>query len=470
MLPETGGIHMEIAHELCEYVNDLDFQDLPEEVIDCTKKVILDTVASAVAGSSAPGIETLTGVMREWGGRPESSIIVLGDKVPAPNAVLINATMARARDIDEVHEKAVLHSAITVVPPCLALAEWVGGIDGRNFIAAVAGGVDIIARLGLSLEASPNITGISSTWQMGTFGAAAATGKLLRLNPEQMINALGIAYSQAAGNQQCIIEGTLMVRVQQGFTAQSGLLSAILAKRGIDGPREVFQGRFGYFPVYHGNNYDASRITRDLGKIFEITNSSLKPYPCCKAIHSAISCVRTMTREHEIDPRDVDSIRVRVNQAAYNLTCHPLESKRRPSSIPEAQFSTPYVVAVALLRGDVFLQDFTAEAITNGDVLSLAQKVTPIVDQAIEDRYGREIGPVGVDVITKDRKTYEARMEFVKGHPRNPMTMEEVEEKLRKCAAFSAKPLPERNLVRVIELIKRMEESRDVSKVMECLQ
>jgi len=124
---------MEIAHELAEYVTDLSFEDLPEEVIDSTKKVILDTVASAIAGSSAPGIETLTGLVKEWGGRPESSIIVLGDKVPAPNAVLINATMARARDIDEVHEKAVLHSAVTVVPPCLALTEWVGGIGGKKF-------------------------------------------------------------------------------------------------------------------------------------------------------------------------------------------------------------------------------------------------------------------------------------------------------------------------------------------------
>jgi len=461
---------MEIAHELAEYVTDLSFEDLPEEVIDSTKKVILDTVASAIAGSSAPGIETLTGLVKEWGGRPESSIIVLGDKVPAPNAVLINATMARARDIDEVHEKAVLHSAVTVVPPCLALTEWVGGIDGKNFIAAVAGGVDIIARLGLSLEASPNITGISSTWQMGTFGAAAATGKLLRLNPEQMINALGIAYSQTAGNQQCIIEGTLMVRVQQGFTAQSGLLSAILAKRGIDGPRGVFQGKFGYFPVYHGDKYDASRITQDLGKVFEITNSSLKPYPCCKLTHSAISCIRKITREHEIDPQDVDSIQVRVNQAAYNLTCHPLESKRRPSSIPEAQFSIPYVVAVALLRGDVFLHDFTAEAITNEEVLSLAEKVTPIVDEATEDRYGREVGPAAVDVITKGKKTFKARMQFVKGHPKNPMTMEEVEEKFRKCAAFSANPLSERNLVQVINMIREMEKSRDVSKIMELLK
>jgi len=465
-----GGIQMEIAHELTEYLTDLSFEGLPEQVVNSTKKVILDTVASAIAGSSASGIETLAGLVREWGGRPESSIIILGDKVPAPNAVLMNATMARARDIDEVHEKAVLHSAITVVPTCLAVAERVGEVNGKDFIVAVTGGVDIIVRLGLSLEGSPNVTGISSTWQMGTFGAAAAAGKLLRLTPEQMANALGIAYSQTAGNQQCIIDGTLMVRVQQGFTAQSGLLSAILAKRGIDGPKGVFQGKFGYFPVYHGNRYDASRITKDLGKVFEITNSSLKPYPCCKAIHSAISCILKITKENRIDPEQVNRIQIRVNQAAYNLTCHPVESKRRPSSIPEAQFSIPYATAVAFLRGDVFLNDFTAEAITNEDVLSLAEKVTPIVDKGIEDQYGRQIGPAAVDVITKDQKTYTESVEFVKGHPKNPMTMEEVEEKFRKCAAFSAKPLPETNLTGVIKMIKEMERSPDVSKLMELLR
>ncbi|GAG12912.1 unnamed protein product, partial [marine sediment metagenome] len=267
----------------------------PEDVVEAAKKVILDTLGSTLAGTTAPGIETLHTLVTEWGGSPESSLLAFGDKVPAPGAVLVNATAARARDIDEVHEKAVLHSAITVLPPSLAVAEWLGNIDGRRFIEAMVAGVDLIVRLGLSVDRSPNVSGVSSTWQMGVFGACAAAGRLMGLNLEQMINALGIAYSQTAGNQQAIIEGTMMVRIMQGFTAQNGLMAAILAKRGIDGPKEALQGRFGYFPVFHRDEYDPAIITRDLGRVFEITNSSLKPYPCCKVIHSAISCILKIT-------------------------------------------------------------------------------------------------------------------------------------------------------------------------------
>lgn len=461
---------MEIVTRLTDYINELTFESLPEEATNSTKKVILDTLASMVAGSSASGIDTLTELVREWGGCPQSSIVVFGDKVPAPHAVLVNAAMARARDIDEVHEKAVLHSAVSVVPACLAVSEFMGNVSGKEFLVAVAGGVDIIARLGLSLEKSPNLTGMSSTWQMGIFGAAAAAGRLLQLSPEQMADTFGIAYSQTAGNQQCIIDGTLMVRVQQGITAQGGLLSAILAKRGITGPREVFQGKFGYFPVFHANRYDASRIHEGLGRVFEIVNSSLKPYPCCKAIHPAIACILKMTAEKKIAARDVDSIKVRLNQAAYNLTCHPLESKRRPSSIPEAQFSLPYAVAVAMVRGDVSLNDFTAKAMADEEVLALAEKVTPIVDETIEQRSGREIGPAAMEVITKDQGTYGESVEFVKGHPGNPMSMDEVEEKFRKCSAFSARPLPERGLSEVIKAIREMEAVQDVSLITRLLR
>jgi 2-methylcitrate dehydratase PrpD len=261
-----------------------------------------------------------------------------------------------------------------------------------------------------------------------------------------------------------------MVRVQTGFTAKNGFLAAMLAQRGITGPKGVFQGKFGYFPVYHGNRYDPSVITKDLGTVFEITNSSLKPYPCCKATHSAISCIQELREKHGLDATKVEDVKVRVNQAAHNLTGHPVESKRRPSSVPEAQFSIPYTVAVAFLRGDVFLGDFTPEEIKNEEILSLAERVTPVMDEEVEDKYGRIIGPAIVELTTKDKKTYTGFVEFVKGHPKNPMTMEEVEEKFRKCAAFSAKPLPERNLTELVAVIRKLDESRDVSEIMKFLQ
>jgi 2-methylcitrate dehydratase PrpD len=460
---------MDIADRLAEYVHDLHYRDLPVRVVEAAKKVVLDTLASMIAGTSAPGIDILVSLGRQWGGSLESTAIGFGEKLPAPQAVMINGAAGRARDIDEVHDGAVLHSAVSVVPVCLGVAEWAGAKSGEDFLTAVVAGVEVIVRLGLSLHQSPNVTGISSTWQMGTFGACAAAGKLLGLNKEQMRNALGIAYTQTAGNQQAIIEGTMMVRVQQGLTAKSGLLSAIFAQRGMDGPRAPFQGKFGYFPVYHRNEYDPAKITSGLGKSFEIENCSLKPYPCCKAIHSSISSMLKIKARTGITVDELEQVKARVNQAAYNLTCHPVESKRKPSSIPDAQFSLPYTLAVAIRRGDVFIQDYDEKAIRNKLFLDIAQKVEPVVDAEIEKRAGRRIGPAILEVRTKDGRIFTEGTDSVKGDPQNPMTFEEVEEKFRKCKAFSARELSDEKLSKAVHLVKNLEKAPDVSVVPEFL-
>ncbi len=456
---------MDITRELANHAIELSFDNLPEDVIEAAQKVILDTLGSTLAGTTAAGIDTLRSLATEWGGRGESSLLAFGDKVPAPSAVWVNAAAARARDIDEVHEKAVLHSAISVLPPALAVAEWLGHIDGKALIAAMVVGMDLIARLGLSVHQNPNVSGISSTWQMGVFGACAAAGRLMGLNSEQMNNAFGIAYSQTAGNQQAIIEGTLMIRIMQGVTARNGLMAAILAKRGIDGPKAALQGKFGYFPVFHRNEYDPTTITRDLGSVFEITNSSLKPFPCCKATHAAVSCALGIRSEYGISPEQIDRIRVKVNQSTFNLVCNPLESKKRPSTIAEAQFSLPYCLAVAVEKGDVFLDDFSPEAIQRAGVLTISDRVQVEVDEGIERRAGRYIGPAALEVTTKDGGRYTADVEFVKGHPKNPMTMAEVEEKFTKCAAFAAKPIPSEKQSEVKRIVGELETCPDVSQL-----
>jgi len=460
---------MDISRTLAEHIAGLRFEDLPDTVVDISKKVILDTLGSTLAGTTAPGINTMHTLVKGWGGQPESTLISFGDKVPAPNAVWVNAAAARARDIDEVNEQAVLHSAISVLPPTLAVCEWLGHIDGKALITAVAAGVDLIVRLGLSVDQNPNVSGISSTWQMGVFGACAAAGKLMGFTATQMNNALGIAYCQTAGNQQAIIEGTLMVRIMQGVTAQTGLMAAILTKNGIDGPKEAFQGDFGYFPVFHRNAYDPGIITRELGRHFEISNSSFKPFPCCKATHAAISCGLKIRSEHGFSVDQIDQITAGVNQSTYNLVCHPMESKKRPPTIATAQFSLPYCLAVALIKGDVFLDDFSAKAIQNEDVLLLSEKVRVVVDDKIERRAGRQIGPARVGITTRNQRKWSASVEHVKGHPLNPMTLAEVEEKFVKCAGFAVNTVSPENRTAVCRIIRELESCSDVSTIVTLL-
>lgn len=455
----------ELTAVLAKFIVETQYDDFPASVQKMARKITLDTLAAIVAGTSAPGIETIRRLSVDWGGSPQSSILGTGVKVPAPQAAFVNAAAARARDFDEVHDGAVLHSAITALPVCLAVAEWQGGVSGKKLIEALVIGMEVIIRLGLSLTESPNVTGISSTWQMGVLGGCAAAVKLMGLKIEEIHNALGIAYSMTAGNQQAIIEGTKMVRVMQGITAQLGLTSAILAKAGIDGPKYALEGKFGYFPVYHQNKYDPGIITSGLGKIYEMENISLKPYPCCKAIHSSISGVEEILKLNQIDIKEVDSVEIKVNQAAFNLVCNPLESKRKPSTIPEAQFSLPYCLGVVLTKQAIFLDDFSAEAITNVEHLDNARKVHVVVDPEIEKTVGRKIGPAKIKLVTSKGSIFEIEKHDVKGQPQNPMTMEEIEEKFRRCCRFGASPLEENDILNILYHIKELENMKDVARI-----
>jgi len=463
-LPDADAIETLMRH-----VSDTSYMDLPRNVVDSTKRVVLDLIGVTAAGSSTPEAQTVLNLARSWGGRGESSILVHGDRVPAPSAGLVNGTMGRARDFDDVHEKAVLHPSVSVIPAALATAELRGGIDGRNFITTVALGVDLTCRLGMAPRTGPNISGMSTTWQCGTFGAAAAAGKVMGLDHGALMDAMGIAYSQASGNQQTIAEGSTAVRVQQGLTTWAGITSALLASKGITGPRNVLEGRYGYYPVYHRGGYDREALTDGLGETYEIVNTSIKPYPCCKWTHQAIDAALEAVREDGLEPGEVDSVDVRLNSQAFNLVCVPLDLKRRPRSVVDAQFSVPYTVAAAIVRGDVSLATFTAEAMNDPEILSMAQKVTPRVDEQIERRGSRGMAPEIVKIRTRDGRTHQRCVEHVRGSPRAPMTTEELQEKFRRCITYAAKPVSDEATEELFTLIGRLESLDDISDIISLL-
>jgi 2-methylcitrate dehydratase PrpD len=454
---------------LMRHVSDTSYADLPGNVIDSTKRVVLDLIGVIAAGSSTPEAKAVLSLARSWGGRGESSILVHGDRVPAPSAGLVNGTMGRARDFDDVHEKAVLHPSVSVIPAALAAAELRGGVGGRDFMSAVALGVDLTCRLGMAPHTGPNISGMSTTWQCGTFGAAAAAGKVMGLDHGALMDAMGIAYSQASGNQQAIAEGSTVVRVQQGLTTWAGITSALLASKGVTGPRNVLEGRYGYYPVYHGGGYDVEALTGGLGETYEIVNTSIKPYPCCKWTHQAIDAVLEAVREEGLEPEEVNSVDVRLNRQAYNLVCVPLDTKRIPRTAVEAQFSIPFTVAAAIVRGDVSLATFMAEAMNDPEILSMAQKVTPRVDEQLEEQGARGMAPEVVEIRTMDGRTHQRCIEHVRGSPMAPMTAEELHDKFMRCIAYASKPIPDEAADELCTIIGRLESLDDVSDIISLL-
>ena len=460
---------MDLAARYATFADELSFERLPRHVVEDTKKLILDQLGVMLVGSAASGVDSLLASTRRWGGAKEASVLVHGDKLPAHHAAMINGTMARAQDFDSVHEGAIVHLTAGSLPQCLAAAERRGNVTGHAFITAMALAMEFMVRLGVSFETSFLKTGRVTTLHQATFGGALGASKLLGLDQRKTVSALGLAYGQVAGNLQVTVEGTVLVRVLQGFAAQTAVQSAIMAQDGLIGPERVFQGEWGYFKSYHDNKYKAEVLTQGLGDEWKLLETSIKYYPCCFLAHFAIQAMRDLIAANKVKPGDIETITARVTQGTYNVVCSPIEAKRVPTTTQQALFSLPYTVAAAAHSGRLTLAEMTPEAIKDAKVLATAQKVTCVVDPELEAKYGRIIGPSILDVTLRNGSKVSQRVDRVQGHPAMPMSYDDVAEKFRSCIPFAAKELDARKLDHVIQEVRQLEKVKDIGDIVKLM-
>ena len=451
----------DLVFDLVNHAAGVKYGDLPQDVVEITKKFILDTLGTAIAGSSAPGSSSVVDLIKDWGGKEESTVMVYGGKVIAPNAAFVNGSMAQALDLDDVHDVAVVHANATVMPAALAMAERLGKVTGEDLITAVAVGNDVLCRIGLGVIGPLTWTLTSVT---GYFGAAIAAGKILGLDENKLRHTMGIAFAQCAGSAQTVLDRALVKRMHSGFGAKAGVLSALLAERGVTGAKDIFEGRFGFYPLYFGGQYDRKKITEELGQRFEGKNLSIKFYIGGRYTHPCIDATLSLVKENNIRPDDVEEVVAHVTETSYVMVGKPFEIGETPQV--EAQFSIPYGIALAIARGHVFIEDFVEERIIGDtDVLQLANKVKVIGDQGSVASAGRRMTPVVIEIRTKDGKQYSQRLDVISGSPEKPASMEQIVEKFRKCAVFSAKPIPAETIEELIRSVTNLEAVTDVSRI-----
>jgi len=441
------------------------FEDIPREVVEDTKKSILDTLGALIAGTGAPGCPEIVEQVLEWGGKAESTVLGYGKKVPVHLAALANGTMARAVDFDDVYEPGTAHASASLLPAALAMAERKGGLSGKEFLISMALGLDLICRLGKTHRIPPGVSGMNVTYQYAYFGAAAVCGKIIGLDEPRMLHTMGLAYSQTSGNSQNLLEGTLAIRFCQGLAAQGGVYAAIFAARGITAANEVLQGKFGYYPVYQRGEYDPTKLIDGLGTVYEGVNVTRKMHPCCMHTHSAIDALTAMVQKYSLSAREIDQVVANLNQNGYNFVCLPPDKIYHPESVPEAQFSLPYALATALVKGKVSLEDFTPEALKNPEVLEVASRIECRADEELTRTTQSKVTPAILEIRSKKGQTYSMRVDDRKGSPANPMTQEEVEEKFRRCAGFAAQPPSPENIAKICAFIHEMEKHPDVTQL-----
>lgn len=455
---------MDAAYLFAKNFVETTYENLPAEVVEATKKEILDLLGVALGGASQPGATHVCALVKAWGGKPESSLIGSSQKVPAPNAAQANATMAHALDFDDVHEAAVMHPGIAAIPVVMAVAEAQGNRSGREMIACTALGVDMMCRL--ALATTPGKSPIDLGWHLtslfGYMGAAATASRVMHLSEEQTVDAIGIGYHQCGGNGQCVKDGALTKRLGPGFAVKGGITAALMAKAGVTGAKNTFEGEWGFYRQYAHGDYSRDILLADLGKRFEGANVAIKPYPCCRGVHPAIDAALALATEQNIRSADIKEIVLSVTDAHMKLLCQPLEVKRSPRSPVDAQFSIPWGVASALVGRRVGLSDYTDNAIKNREVLEVTHKMQVEVDNALH-KPGPE--PTRVKIVTREGKAFVKVVENPLGSLERPMTFDDCARKFQDCA----QSLDPGKVEQIIELVGQLEQLDDIGEIIRLL-
>ena len=445
---------------IISFADHLRFEDLPGDVVDAVKRMTMNILAAMMTGSSAPAIVSLNRMVHAWGGKGQSTVFLDPVKVPATEAAFVNAAMARAMDFDDFHMQTGMHASATLIPVALAVSEAMGPVSGESLITAVALGAEISCRMRMVPDQCIGVSGWTGEI-FGGFGSALTTAKLLGLSDSHLAQALGLAYGQACGNSQAIYDGSHATFLQQGIAARAGLLSILMAEAGLTGPSEFLSGRAGLYPVYYrGLPYDLDRLCNGLGERYDFVNIATKQYPSCGFTMAPIENVIGLINTHGLCADEIEGVDISVNKKMHATVCAPAQRKYHPQVPADALFSMPYVIATAVLTGDVRLEDFTPEAIGAKQRLRFMKRINIIEDEAIEKKALETNMPLGthrIDIHCKDGRCFNRSLQFSAGFPQAPLTLDQCALKAKKNLAAAVRPLSEEKIDRLKRTVENLE-------------
>ncbi len=449
-----------IAQILAEFLVSCKIEDLPDDTIDMAKKYVLDVIGCAIGASLEPQIKVLDAVLKNEGGNPVCSVFAKGYKTSAMNAAMMNGAMGHSFDFDDDHREGTMHPSVAVFPAVFAMAEKLGA-NGRDFLRSHILGLEIMIRLGESLLGKAYYQGFHPTGTCGVFGAAAACAVLMGLDVKRTKYALGIAGSFAAGTIECTGEGAWQKPLQAGHPAMGGVMAASLAEKEYIGAGTIFDGPSGIIrAMSYKDQYDYGRIINDLGKKWEMKDTSIKVHACCRFNGPVADCALDLYRQG-VRAKDVQRIVAKVGDFTLRSLCYPEDRKRRPETHVDAQFSLPWAIAAAISRNKTGIGEFRGETLHDPEILALAEKVTWELDPAAEAVYPKAY-PATVVAELNDGRTFTAHVDYPKGDPENPATREEI---VSKFNLLTEKFLDKGTRERIIEKVSHLEEVKNLTEI-----
>ncbi|MGJ3260230.1 MAG: MmgE/PrpD family protein [Rhodospirillales bacterium] len=442
------------SRTLAQFTSALTFDTIPASVIDHLKLSILDGIACCLVGANLPWTRKVADMVAGEGGIPAATVIGAKRSVPLTGAVLINATAGHAFELDDIHRDAILHPNSIAVPVALNTAEYLGGATGTDVLTAIVAGYEAGNRIGAAAGTDLLLRGFHPQGAIGPFVAAATAARLMNLDADETLNALGIAGSLGAG-LMAAQEGAMVKRLHSGNAAEAGVRGALLARDGFTGISDVVEADYGGFLATFSGKVDTARVTDGLGKVWETAATGFKPHATVTSIHAALDALSILREKHGLKPDGIAGIHAGVSKPTHVHCAWPYKAQ----SVTAAQMNIYYGLAMIAFHGRAFTDQFTEDAILDPDVLAFIEKIGAEIDPEIEARGAAFRHMARVTVTTASGETFEETVTHRKGSPENPLSPQEVE---AKYTALAGSVLSQDTATRVRDMVFALEDADEV--------
>ncbi len=410
-----------ISRQIAEFAVKLKYEDLPDNVVHEVKRFLYDSIGCAYGGYYTKDVNILRDIYKDMGGKEEATLIGFGDRIPAVNATLVNSLMIRALDFNDIYWKEDPSHPSDLIPAALAVGEMVDA-SMKEVIVAIVLAYEFEQRL--CEFAVPGVR--ERKWHHATltqFVSPIVAGKLLRLSVDQMVNAIGIngSHNHTIG---CPTAGklTMMKNTVDPMAVQSGVFAALIAQKGYTGTKAVFEGKEGLMDVY-GPEWAQNKLTGNLGEKFKILECSMKAFPTEALTHTHLTATLKVVRDNNISYDQIEEVTITTIARACDILFDP--HKYRPESRETADHSLPYCIAAALVDHQITTQSFSDEKLKDERIWQVIDKIKGEASEEFEKMFPAK-QPSKVVVKTKDGKEYSEYLEYPKGDPREPMTIEDL--------------------------------------------
>jgi 2-methylcitrate dehydratase PrpD len=442
------------TREIAEFAVAIRYEDLPADLIDNAKQCIRDSLGCGVFGATTPWTQAVARTVGLLGQSRTASAWGMKVKADPLGAAFINGTAAQGYELDDCHDQSMSHYGAGVIPAVLACTEGAfGAFDGKQVIRAVVAGYELGTRIGNTVSPSAFHRGFHPCGLTSTFGSAAAIAKLLDLDIDRYVSALGLAGSQAAGLMAAQF-GAMAKRFHSGKASQNGIIAALCAREGLTGVRDVLEAPYGGFCSTYSSDYDLSWATNGLGTDWEMRKNGFKRYSSLASSQTSVDALRAIIARTGIHGRDVGKVRIGTTEMVHVHCGWPYVPNGETIA---AQMNLPYTAAVTLLEGNAFIDQYSDDNLRDPTIIDLANRVEVYVDPELDADGKHEMRAVRVAVTMKDGTEHKADQTYRSGHWRNPMSGEALKEKFRDLAGRVLLPAAVSEIEQIIDNLENEE-------------